>query len=79
MRNFKIYTVLERGAWDRRCTWHLLVLREIYPNISVRKPEIKRPGTPRYRYITKRDLQKITSLEWTGYIWLRIGTGVGLC
>jgi hypothetical protein len=34
------------------------VLIEIYPNVSVRKPEINRPVTPRYRYITKRDLEK---------------------
>jgi hypothetical protein len=36
----------------------VLVLRETYPNVSVRKPEIKRPVTPRYRYIAKRDLEK---------------------
>jgi hypothetical protein len=46
--------------------------------ILVGKPEGKRPlGRPRHRWVDniKKDLREI---EWTGLIWLRIGTTRGL-
>jgi hypothetical protein len=42
--------------------------------------EGKRPlGTPRRRWedTIKMDLQEVGGVVWTGWIWLRIGTGGG--
>jgi hypothetical protein len=49
--------------------------------VSVGKPEGKRPlGRPRRRWKDniKIDLREVGWGAWTGSIWLRIGTGVGL-
>jgi hypothetical protein len=45
------------------------------------KPEGKGPfGKPRHRWENniKMDLQEVGCGSWTGLIWLRIGTGVGI-
>jgi hypothetical protein len=47
--------------------------------VLVGRPEGKRPrGRPRHRWEdnNKMDHQKV---GWTGFIWLRIGTGGGFC
>ena len=49
--------------------------------VLVGKPEGKKPlGKPRRRWEDniKMDLQEVGWKEWTGLIWLRIGTGGGL-
>jgi len=53
--------------------------RGVY-RVLVRKPEGKRPvGRPRGRWEDniKMDLQEVGSGGWTGWSWLRIGTGGG--
>jgi hypothetical protein len=48
--------------------------------ISVGKPERKRPlGMPRRRWedYVKMNLQEVKGRQWTGFIWLRIGTSGG--
>jgi len=53
--------------------------RGVY-RILVRKPEGKRSlGRPRCRWedTIKMDLQKIGCWVWTGWRWLRTGTGGG--
>ena len=48
--------------------------------VLVGKPEGKRPlGRPRRRWedIIKMDLQEAGMVAWTGFVWLRMGTGVG--
>jgi hypothetical protein len=50
--------------------------------VLVGKPEVKRPlGRPwlRWENNIKMDLQEVRWGSWTGLIWLRIGTGCGLC
>jgi hypothetical protein len=46
----------------------------------VGNPEGKRPlGRPRHRWIIlKCILERYDGVIWTGFIWLRIGTGGGL-
>jgi hypothetical protein len=49
--------------------------------ILVGRPEGRRPlGRPRHRWEhnIKMDVQEVGWGAWTGLIWLRIGTGVGL-
>jgi hypothetical protein len=49
--------------------------------VLVRKPEGRRLlGSPRPRWEDniKMDLREVGWRAWTGSIWLRIGTGVGL-
>jgi hypothetical protein len=43
-----------------------------------RKGSLGRPR-PRWEDDVKMDLQKVILGEWTGLIWLRIGTGGGHC
>ena len=48
--------------------------------VLVGKPEGKRPlGRPRRRWEDniKMDLQAVGGVVWTGWSWLRIGTGGG--
>jgi len=55
------------------------VLHNIY-RVLVGKPEGKRPvGRPRRRWEdnNKMDLQEVGCGVWTGWSWLRIGTGGG--
>jgi hypothetical protein len=50
------------------------------PRVFVGKPEGKRPlGIPRRRWENniKMDLQEVGWGTWTGFCWLRIGTGCG--
>jgi hypothetical protein len=50
-------------------------------SILVGKPEGKRPlGRLRHRWVynIKMDLKEIGWVEWTGLIWLRMGTSRGL-
>jgi hypothetical protein len=49
--------------------------------ILAEKPERKRPlGRPRCRWedTIKIDIEEIQFGVWTGFVWLRIGTGGGL-
>jgi hypothetical protein len=51
--------------------------RNVY-RLLVGKPEGKRPlGRPRRRWMDniKMDLLEIDGVLWTGFVWLRIGTG----
>ena len=53
--------------------------RGVY-RVLVGKPEGKRPlGRPRHRWEDniKMDLQEVGGGVWTGWSWLRIGTGGG--
>jgi hypothetical protein len=55
------------------------VRRGVY-SVSVGKSEGKRPlGRPRRRWEDniKVDLQEVGWVPWTGFIWLRTGTGSG--
>ena len=48
--------------------------------VLVGKPDGKRPlGRPRRRWEDniKMDLQEVRGIVWTGWSWLRIGTGGG--
>jgi hypothetical protein len=50
----------------------------VHNNILVGKPEGRRPlGRPRHRWEDniKMDLREMDLGMWTGFIWLRIGTG----
>jgi hypothetical protein len=54
--------------------------RKVY-KVLVRKPEGKRPlGRPRHRWENgiRMDLREIAWRVWSGFNWLRIGTGGGL-
>jgi hypothetical protein len=49
--------------------------------VWVGKPEERRPlGRTRYGWEDniKMDLQQVNGGAWTGFIWLRMGTGGGL-
>jgi len=71
-----------RGIKSRRMKWVVRVAsmgdrRDIY-RVLVRKPEGKRPlGRHRLRWEDniKMDLQEVEYGVWTGWSWLRIGTG----
>jgi hypothetical protein len=55
--------------------------RRVAYGVLVGKPQGKRPlGRPRRRWEdnTRMDLQDVGWGAWTGFIWLRIGTGDGL-
>jgi len=60
--------------------YHVWGRRSIY-RFWVGKPEGKRPlGKPRFRWveiILRWIFRKWAVGEWTGLIWLRIGTGAG--
>jgi hypothetical protein len=46
--------------------------------LLVGKPEGKRPlGRPRRRWVDniRLDLGEVDGVMWTGFVWLRIGTG----
>jgi Cu2+-containing amine oxidase len=55
--------------------------RRVVYRVSVGKPEGKRPlgrPSPRWEDNNKMDFQEVGCGVWTGYSWLRIGTGGGL-
>ena len=75
-----LYSSNIRVIVSRRMRWARHVGCMSLYRVLVGKPERKRPlGRPRRRWEDniKMDLQKWDVREWTGSIWLRIGTGGG--
>ena len=78
-----LYIVRVIKSRRMRCTGHVARMgeRRVVYRVLVGKPEGKRPlGRPRHRweYNIKLDLQEVGLGAWTGSIWLRTGSGVGL-
>jgi len=73
-----------RAVKSRRMRWAAHVARtgedRVVHRLLVGKPEGKRPlGRPRRRWENniKMDLQEVGGVVWTGWSWLRTGTGGG--